>query len=315
MNWTQLEPGTLFIDRRRLSLGSVTIECRRQEVAFEAQGAIEERHTLFGFTDGRGGPTLWNGVGVTAHDVATTRCGIQLHGRGPETLYAITLKDDAYSEFPISQAVQKTLSQVSTEPAVVRSHHAKGLRAYVKRLINSRVPPRSFSREVMGATLLRLLAAAVEDQRDVPERSTTQRRRVAVVQLCIEYMEKRVGEPISLSDLSLISELRPRSLINAFEAITGSSPMTYLRARRLMHVRRTLENAKCEKVRIIDVAADWGFFHMGHFASAYRAMFGETPSQTLTRNSHSPLRDNGALRSLCAHIPEGDEPRSTEFSQ
>lgn len=36
-------------------------------------------------------------------------------------------------------------------------------------------------------------------------------------------------------------------------------------------------------LRIIDVAADFGFWHMGHFGSDYRRTFGTTASQTLAR--------------------------------
>jgi AraC family transcriptional regulator, ethanolamine operon transcriptional activator len=37
------------------------------------------------------------------------------------------------------------------------------------------------------------------------------------------------------------------------------------------------------RTRIIGVATDWGFWHMGHFARDYRAMFGESPSRTLLK--------------------------------
>ena len=56
--------------------------------------------------------------------------------------------------------------------------------------------------------------------------------------------------------------------------------MVYLKALRLNGVRKALSAAERDRMRIIDVAMDWGFEHMGHFAADYRAMFGERPSET-----------------------------------
>jgi AraC family transcriptional regulator, ethanolamine operon transcriptional activator len=42
-----------------------------------------------------------------------------------------------------------------------------------------------------------------------------------------------------------------------------------------------LLRADPRSTRVIDVATEWGFWHMGHFAHDYRVMFGEAPSQTL----------------------------------
>jgi AraC family transcriptional regulator, ethanolamine operon transcriptional activator len=93
-------------------------------------------------------------------------------------------------------------------------------------------------------------------------------------------MREHTGETITLLDLCQVSQMRSRSLINAFEAIRGLSPMEYLKRLRLSGVRRALQLANKE-TRIIDIATDWGFWHMGHFSKYYQAMFGELPSQTL----------------------------------
>ena len=61
----------------------------------------------------------------------------------------------------------------------------------------------------------------------------------------------------------------------------GFSPMDYLKRLRLTSVRSALLRADPRAMRVIDVAMDWGFGHMGHFAHDYRVMFGEAPSQTL----------------------------------
>ncbi len=94
-------------------------------------------------------------------------------------------------------------------------------------------------------------------------------------------MRDHLAAEVTLLELSQVSGIRVRSLINAFEAVTGFSPIVYLKRLRLSGTRQALRHADKGQTRIIDVASEWGFWHMGHFAAAYRAMFGETPSETL----------------------------------
>jgi len=45
--------------------------------------------------------------------------------------------------------------------------------------------------------------------------------------------------------------------------------------------RRDLLDADPAQASVTDIAARWGFFHLGRFSQAYRAMYQELPSQTL----------------------------------
>lgn len=284
MTWTQLEPGTLVAERQFLKLGSLVLGRRRHDAAFHGNGAVPEGYTLFGSIESGAYGTRWSGVDVTRDDVAVTRNRVDLSTTGPQTFYTIAVRDaDVCYEYPSAAVVCGSFGAIPNKPALFRSAHAGRLRSYVGRLFDDRLVRNPRSRRTIGAHLLWLLAAAVGDEGRVVEPSRPQTRRIAAVRLCCEYIADQMGEAVTLLDLSNLSGLRPRSLINAFEAVTGMSPMAYLRAQRLNRVRAALESARHAKVRVIDVAADWGFWHMGHFAAAYRAMFGETPSETLLR--------------------------------
>ena len=95
------------------------------------------------------------------------------------------------------------------------------------------------------------------------------------------YMREHLDKTVTLEDLSETSGLRLRSLINAFQAVTGFSPMAYFKRERLSGVRQALQRPRAARIRVIDVATAWGFWHMGHFTADYREMFGESPSETL----------------------------------
>jgi AraC family ethanolamine operon transcriptional activator len=71
---------------------------------------------------------------------------------------------------------------------------------------------------------------------------------------------------------------------NHFGSVVGQAPSTYLRAVRLNACRRALQCAP-RTGTVQDVAAQWGFFHMGRFSQDYKALFGELPSHTLRQTS------------------------------
>jgi len=88
---------------------------------------------------------------------------------------------------------------------------------------------------------------------------------------------------IHAAELAQACNVSARTLQTATQAVRGSSVHRYLRLRRLWSVRRTLALGR-PNTKISDVARANGFWHMGEFASAYRATFGETPTQTLARH-------------------------------
>jgi len=104
----------------------------------------------------------------------------------------------------------------------------------------------------------------------------------AAVRRSIEYIELHLAEPISLSDLSEYVGMSPRSIQAGFREDLETTPITFIRDRRLDAVRRALLAAvPGEGTTVTDAAMRWGFSHLGNFSMVYRQRFGESPSQTL----------------------------------
>jgi AraC family ethanolamine operon transcriptional activator len=104
--------------------------------------------------------------------------------------------------------------------------------------------------------------------------------RTRVVRRAEEYMRAYLGVPLSVLDLCRELGVSERTLHYAFEEVRGLSPMAYFQARRLNAVRRELKAASAGTATVREIALRWGFWHTGEFASAYRRLFGELPSQT-----------------------------------
>lgn len=97
-----------------------------------------------------------------------------------------------------------------------------------------------------------------------------------------EYMQANLHRPITLADMAAHAGVSVRSLSRAFQDCRGTSPMALLRSARLDRVRQEL--SQCGSgASVTAVALKWGFMHLGRFAAAYRARFGEAPSETLKK--------------------------------
>lgn len=107
----------------------------------------------------------------------------------------------------------------------------------------------------------------------------------AAVRRSIEYIEAHLAEPITLRDLAEHSGLSTRSIQAGFREDLDTTPVAFIRDRRLDKVRSTLMEAMPHDGVSVTLAAQrWGFQHLGNFSVLYRRRFGETPSQTLRRN-------------------------------
>lgn len=133
---------------------------------------------------------------------------------------------------------------------------------------------------ILGGQLLRLLGQCCDDAALQGPPASAQRR-LALVMAARDMAAEPFNHLLSVEDLCARLHLTPRTLHNHFLGTVGVSPAEFLRSVRLNACRRRLRGTCAEQLHVQDVAAQWGFFHMGRFAQAYRELFGELPSQTL----------------------------------
>ena len=103
----------------------------------------------------------------------------------------------------------------------------------------------------------------------------------AVAKWAIDLMHEHPEKPWNTADLARATGVSARALQRSFERSDLPSPMTYLRQVRLHRVHAELAANSPDSATVTTVAGRWGFVHLGRFASQYRQLFGETPSETL----------------------------------
>ncbi|UHD18818.1 helix-turn-helix domain-containing protein [Thiocapsa bogorovii] len=133
--------------------------------------------------------------------------------------------------------------------------------------------------------LIELLLATLRQAGDlVPVRGDrTRRSRSRIVRRAEKYCLARNGADLCVSDLCRVAGVSERTLDYAFKEVMGLTPLAYLTRLRLHRVRKALMAAAPGSTTVSAQALTWGFWHFGEFSQAYRACFGELPSQTLQR--------------------------------
>ena len=94
------------------------------------------------------------------------------------------------------------------------------------------------------------------------------------------FIAEHACEPLTLSDIADAVDVPVRTLLHSFKRFRNTTPMQLVRTARIERSREMLMKAGLN-ARVGDIALAWGFANLGRFASAYRELYGETPSETL----------------------------------
>src|SRR3954454_15350781 len=97
-----------------------------------------------------------------------------------------------------------------------------------------------------------------------------------------ENIEANWDQPVTIDALVIVANASARSIFYSFREHRGYSPMPLVKRVRLRHVREMLSKPD-PGITVTNAAFACGFGNLGHFASAYKQAFGESPSGTLAR--------------------------------
>ena len=198
---------------------------------------------------------------VAAHLSARQRTEEFRMPRGVETLHA-----DAATVQVLFEWGKRLVDAAAVEPAP----------------FNESVDRRAAAQVELVETLLAALRETAGREPDRGELARQEQSRI--VKIAEDYALAHVGERLYVSDLCRVTAVSERALEYAFKHTLGLAPVAYLARLRLHRVRNALQMPARGSKTVSAVALDWGFWHFGEFSRAYKACFGELPSETLRRH-------------------------------
>ena len=114
-----------------------------------------------------------------------------------------------------------------------------------------------------------------------PKQATARANYLKMVRRLDEILSRNLAGTFYSHELARELGISVRTLHNAVVAIRGRPLHDYIRLRRLWCVHQSLISGAPIQIKAVALAN--GFWHPGEFSLSYRALFGETPSQTLCR--------------------------------
>jgi AraC-like DNA-binding protein len=198
----------------------------------------------------------------------------------------LRIKNAALQRTLTSMLGAKPRSELRFEPAAVAGPTAPILREltmFLASQLNSTSVqlPEAVRIELEQALIVAFLSAHrhnFSDLLEAPEKEAAPR----IVRQAEEYMEASWNRAITLEDLAAHTNASVRALHAAFKKCRGYSPVTFAKTVRLRRARQLLEQPD-SRTSVSGVAFKCGFGNLGHFAKDFREMFGELPSEILSR--------------------------------
>ena len=117
---------------------------------------------------------------------------------------------------------------------------------------------------------------------------------------CLEVLREQAPQPIQVMDLCGAAQVSERTLRSVFIEYFGVGPGRFLKAHQLYEIRRALRTSDTGSETVSSIAARFGVWDFGAFARNYRAMYGESPSETLRLARARAVDDDDELAAAAA---------------
>lgn len=96
------------------------------------------------------------------------------------------------------------------------------------------------------------------------------------------YINANVAARLNPAEIANAASVSVRGLHRGFRDYFDMTPMEYVKGRKLLKIRELLNQPGSEH-SVTELALQFGFNHLGHFAESYKRRFGELPSRTARR--------------------------------
>jgi len=201
-------------------------------------------------------------------------------------LLSITFERELFEEALEQTASAKELNRLLRQPVIKVSPQRfaqarrRLLALFSEALVNDDL---DYTREresaLEQAMLGELLQLMTDPACDKQQRSPSSTRSF-IVEKCHRLATTEMINVPSAIDLCQRLQVSRRTVQNSFRSVAETTPLNYLRSVRLNGVRRTLMSTRASELSIGDAAAQWGFYHLSHFAAEYQELFAQLPSHT-----------------------------------
>jgi len=117
------------------------------------------------------------------------------------------------------------------------------------------------------------------------EHTWAQGQHAVVMRRFRRVVEENSEQPVYIPEICKAIGVSERTLRICCQEHLGMAPKRYLLLRRMHLARRALRQATPDTTSVTAIGTRYGFWELGRFAVEYQALFGDSPSATLHRQS------------------------------
>ncbi len=139
-------------------------------------------------------------------------------------------------------------------------------------------------KDLVPGLLTALCAAIAGSHKEVSLPTRKSRSTSDAMTKALEYVRGQQWGGTTVEDLAFAADVTGRTLLRMFRQQLGIGPANYLKMRQLNMVRRALRGKLGSSSKITNIMSEHGVTEFGRFASEYKALFGERPSDTVARS-------------------------------
>lgn len=230
--------------------------------------------------------SLW-GRRLESREMAILRAGEAIASvhPGPTQLFTVAIQRPLADEFAHSRGGASFHSLFPHER--LTSASPSGFAATARQLLSllDQIPPSDppFANAMAAEDFERDLIAILFARVDFISPRRQRPHRCPYARLAEIHLSQHRRQPLDLSTVCRHLGTTPRTVQLGFRKTFGLSMKSYAQALRFNGARRELISADFSDHSVKAVALNWGFRHLGRFATEYHRWFGECPSTTLAR--------------------------------
>jgi AraC-like DNA-binding protein len=291
--------GQFRAELTQITFNQLWMQSFHHELPQIQNGAVTPNRKVIGFLTETRQPAIHHrGEELSPHDVIVNTDVMHIRAEGDCRYGGMSLPQDDFDN--ACQVIIGSQCEQASFKSVVRPNPE-----LMMRLLNLQKSVRSIAKAMPELFELPEVVRAFEQNsihlmvRCLTEGTTSTmssgaQRHEAIVKRFEEFLEENPNTPLYLTEICAAVGAAERTLRAACEYHLGMGPIRFLALRRMHIVRRALLRADSSTATVTRIATDHGFWELGRFAVAYRALFGEPPSATLQRPPE--YRDRRTIR-------------------
>ena len=290
LDFNQLDAGRFNGHLSMLNINDLQIISAKFNRHFDQKGITPKGFRTFSIPAEKQQSFKWRNIDVNSNDLmifpksreidAVTMPGFDV--------FTVSIADEIIELFSKSSEGESfNFLKQEAEIIHLQPQSANILRNQLKYLISGlnqnpdKIHSKAFQKILIDEVPSLLLNNLTNNKRDF--KLAEKRVRDISMKKAIDYLKECKADMPTVRELCLIAGASERTLEYAFKDSFGISPKNYIKKQRLNLVHNALKKADPNRIKIKDIAQQFGFWHLGQFGADYKKLFQELPSSTILR--------------------------------